>query len=289
LLKSNKNSNILIYEEKEKKDNHINNDINYKKSETNSKEETMALELPLINAQEELFFDKSHTMEKKEKVIILERNTTFRETIRAVLLKTKKKDNFSKNFFYREESDESDNYEEDEDDYPNNHSKLISHKCQNIVRQLMENKKSNDFKEYMDNYKKRVNESLSLCYKIKLIFHNDNSFMVLWKTFLRTFHIFILFVFFFRYVLLTLTKLDKDSSVIPFRILTIYYIINIIFAVDVIFSLLVIIANGGSTLLYIKLLLKIYSCIPFKLKKENIYFILPKFIPKLSSMSPSHV
>ena len=129
----------------------------------------------------------------------------------------------------------------------------------------------------MDVYKKRVEESQTLCYRLKNIFHMESDFITIWKTTLRIFNIFIIFIFFFKYLLLNVTKFDS-YFVAPENFIFIYNMINYMFCVDLVFSVLILIFNGGSKLTYFKLPLKIYVCIPFALKKENFIYLLPKFI-----------
>ena len=114
-------------------------------------------------------------------------------------------------------------------------------------------------------------------YKLKTIFHIDSDFIIIWKTTLRIFHIFILFIFFFKYIFFNLVNNDSSLN-IQKRILYIYYMINAMFLIDLIFSILILIFNGGSVLTYCKLPLKIYTIYPFELKSENFYYILPKFL-----------
>jgi len=150
-------------------------------------------------------------------------------------------------------------------------------KFKSLVRNLLKTKRSNEWNEYMDSYTKKVKESQTLRYKLKTIFHIDSDFIVIWKTTLRIFNIFILFIFFFKFVFLHLTKTESPDS-IQRRILLIYNMINIMFFIDLIFSVLILIFNGGSVLTYFKLPLKIYTVYPFELKSENFYYLLPKFI-----------
>ena len=221
---------------------------------------------------------KTYNLNNNEK-----KETLFKKRITEFLLKKKKnkrkRDGLANdliNILYDEEVEESD--EEDDSSEENSyHRKESGTKLKNFVNTLIKTKKSKEWDEYMDTYKKRVKESQSLRYKLKTIFHINSDFIVIWKTTLRIFHIFILFIFLVKYVFVTLSKSDS-SFIIPKRILLLYNMINIMFIIDLFFSLLIIIFNGASKLTYFKLPLKIYTCIPFELKAENFYYLLPKFI-----------
>ena len=151
-----------------------------------------------------------------------------------------------------------------------------SRKIKNFVKLLMDTKREKDWNEYLKSYKERVKESQTLKFKLKNIFHMESDFVVIWKTTLRIFHIFILFIFLLKYIFLNIAKDDK--LIIPKRILILYDFINYMFIADLIISILIILFNGGSKLTYFKLPLKLYTCIPFKLKRENLILLLPKFI-----------
>ena len=213
-----------------------------------------------------------------------QKETLFKKRITELLLKKSKKnvikrDRFTKdliNILYGEEEEESDEEEDDSSEENSYHRKESGAKLKNFVDTLIKTKKSKEWDEYMDTYKKRVKESQSLRYKLRTIFHINSDFIVIWKTSLRIFHIFILFIFLLKYVFVTLPKSDSPS--IQRRIYLLYNMINAMFIIDLFFSLLIIIFNGGSKLTYCKLPLKIYTCIPFELKADNFYYLLPKFI-----------
>ena len=234
-------------------------------------------------------FDKFDSRKTYNQTNLPQKEKLFKKRITEFLLKTNKKKSSRLNngndipkdlidILYDEEleiSDEDDDY--DENNIYHGNGNEHPQKFKSLVKDLIKTKRSNEWNEYMESYKKRVKESQTLRYKLKTIFHINSDFIVIWKTTLRIFDIFILFVFFFKYVFLTLA--DNDSSlVIPKRILIIYNMINAMFIIDLFFSILILIFNGGSKLTYFKLPLKIYTCIPFELKKENFYYLLPKFI-----------
>ena len=209
----------------------------------------------------------------------------FKKRITEFLLKKKKEKKFNRNktevnkdlfdILYDEDAEETEEDNDiDTDFYLHNDNGT---KFKGLVRNLLKTKRSNEWNEYMDSYTKKVKESQTLRYKLKTIFHIDSDFIVIWKTTLRIFNIFILFIFFFKFVFLHLTKTESPDS-IQRRILLIYNMINIMFFIDLIFSVLILIFNGGSVLTYFKLPLKIYTVYPFELKSENFYYLLPKFI-----------
>ena len=179
-----------------------------------------------------------------------------------------------------EEEEESEEFEENNEEnnlYHDINSNDYQEKFKHIVPLLMKAKRENERNEYMKEYKKRVQERQTLRFKLKNIFHIDSDFVVIWKTTLRIFHIVILFVFLLKYIFLTVSKSDS-SLIIPKRIIILYNLVNFMFIIDLIISVLILIFSGGSKLTYFKLPLKIYTCIPFELKKQNFYFLLPKFI-----------
>ena len=180
-------------------------------------------------------------------------------------------------FFLSDKKEDEEEESEEEDEYNYNDSNKHQLKARNILYSFVKTKKEKEWKEYMDTYKQKVREVRSIRFKLKTIFHIDSDFIVIWKTTLRIFHIFILFIFLFKYVFITLAKSDS-SLVISDRYLLIYKLVNIMFMIDLFFSVLILIFNGGSKLTYFKLPLKIYVCIPFELKKENFYYLLPKFV-----------
>ena len=112
---------------------------------------------------------------------------------------------------------------------------------------------------------------------MKNIFNINSDLMIIWKLTFSAFSIVFVFMFFLKYILMDLSK-EKDEYVESSkRILFLYYMINIMFLFELILSILIIIFNGGSIITFFKLPLKIYNAIPFKLKKKNIYLLIPKF------------
>ncbi len=213
---------------------------------------------------------------------IEKKETLFKKRITQFLLKTNKhKKHKTMKDFLDDDEDEDEEFDEDdydgEDDIYHTKKEKKNQGWRRLVRRVIKQKKSKEFEEYMRLYTKKVKESQTLRYKLTAIFHIKSDFIVIWKTTLRIFHIFILFIFLFKYVFLTLGKSDS-SLIIPERFLLIYYMVNAMFIVDLLFSLLILLFNGGSKLTYFKLPLKIYTCYPFELKKENLLYILPKFI-----------
>ena len=280
LINNDKNNNdILNINQEQNKSYEVFGNINI--NDINEKRKTIAPKYisPRNTKQNsEPIIGDFNSRKTYNKMNLQQRESNFRKRITQFLLKKKNK---KPQDVFDMSSDEDDDDEEsnEENDYENNldfrYEKNSNFK--NLVKLLMEKKRTNEWNEYLDSYKKKVRESQTLWYKLKTIFHIDSDFIVIWKTSLRIFHIFILFIFFFKYVFYNLTK-NETSSNIQKRILLIYYMINIMFFIDLIFSVLILIFNGGSILTYFKLPLKIYTVYPFELKKENFYLILPKFL-----------
>ena len=213
------------------------------------------------------------------------KETIFKKRITEFLLKKKKERKINRNktevnkdlfdILYDEDMEETEEDNDfDTDLYSQNDNGT---KFKNLVRNLLKMKRSYEWNEYMDSYTKKVKESQTLRYKLKTIFHIDSDFIVIWKTTLRIFNIFVLFIFFFKFVFLQLAMIESSDN-IQKRILLIYNLINMMFFIDLILSVLILIFNGGSILTYLKLPLKIYTVYPFELKSENFYYLLPKFI-----------
>ena len=112
---------------------------------------------------------------------------------------------------------------------------------------------------------------------MKNVFNINSDFMIIWKTTFSAFNICFVFIFFLKYVLMELSGKNEDETEESSKIIFLYNMINIMFFFELIFSVLIIIFNGGSTFTYLKLPLKIYNAIPFKLKKENLVLLIPKF------------
>ena len=238
-----------------------------------------------IKKNKEPLFEKFDSRKTYNKIQPQGKETIFKKRITEFLLKKNKeiklkrnKTEINKDLFGilydddAEETEEDNDFETDFNSQNDNGTKFKS-----LVRNLIKTKRANEWNEYMESYTKRVKESQTLRYKLKTIFHIDSDFIVIWKTTLRIFNIFVLFIFFFKFVFLNLNKIESVDSVQK-RILLIYNMINIMFFIDLIFSVLILIFNGGSVLSYIKLPLKIYTVYPFELKSANFYYLLPKFI-----------
>ena len=203
------------------------------------------------------------------------RKNIFKERITKFFLKKKKNKKIEQFDLLEDEYEEESEEEDDDNEY---YLYKKNEKFKGLVKNVLKRKRTNEWKEYFNTYKKRVKESQTFYYKLKTIFHIESDFVVIWKTILRIFNIAILFIFFLKYIFMTVTTIDSSSSVIiPSKIKVIYYMINFMFLIDLIISVLVIIFNGGSILTFIKLPLKVYICIPFELKKSNFYLLLPKF------------
>ena len=241
--------------------------------------------LSTTKKNKEPLFQKFDSRKTYNKIQPQGKETIFKKRITEFLLKKNKeiklkrnKTEINKDLFdilYDEDAEEA----EEDNDIETDMNSLNDNgtKFKSLVKNLIKTKRANEWNEYMDSYTKKVKESQTLRYKLKTIFHIDSDFIVIWKTTLRIFNIFVLFIFFFKFVFLHLTKIESSDS-IQKRILLIYNMINIMFFIDLIFSVLILIFNGGSKLTYFKLPLKIYTVYPFELKSENFYYLLPKFI-----------
>ena len=157
----------------------------------------------------------------------------------------------------------------------NMNTSLVKHKKKTIIKGIIDLNKENEWSEFLDEYKKR-NEEKKFTKKLKLLFNINSDFMVIWKVAFSIFYMVILYMFFFKYVLLELPDLENNEKPKK-RILYLYNIINIMFGFDLIFTIIVIINNGGSLITFLKLPLKIYMIIPFSLNSSSIPFIIPKF------------
>ena len=240
--------------------------------------------LSTAKKNKEPLFQKFDSRKTYNKIQPQGKETIFKKRITEFLLKKNKeiklkrnKTEINKDIFdilYDEDAEEVENNDIDTDMNSQNDNDI---KFKSLVKNLIKTKKANEWNEYMESYTKRVKESQTLRYKLKTIFHIDSDFIVIWKNTLRIFNIFVLLIFFFKFVFLSLTKIETSDS-IQKRILLIYNMINVMFFIDLIFSVLILIFNGGSKLTYFKLPLKIYTVYPFELKSENFYYLLPKFI-----------
>ena len=228
-------------------------------------------EIKRINTFKKVNKEKKINSHRKRGITVVSRSNFNKRYNDSLLDKFRQTLNFIKSYQIESLQDN------DEDDFF-----FINKYCENrnfkkLLENLIKTGRTNEWNEYMKSYKKNIEESKSLFYRLKLIFHIESDFIVIWKTTLRIFNIFILFIFFFRYIFNNLIKSDSSSN-IQKRILIIYYMINIMFFIDLIFSVLIIIFNGGSILTYFKLPLKVYTAYPFELKNENFLLLLPKFI-----------
>ena len=228
-------------------------------------------EIKRINTFKKVNKEKKINSHRKRGITVVSRSNYNKRYNDSLLDKFRQTLNFIKSYQIESLQDN------DEDDFF-----FINKYCENrnfkkLLENLIKTGRTNEWNEYMKSYKKNIEESKSLFYRLKLIFHIESDFIVIWKTTLRIFNIFILFIFFFRYIFNNLIKSDSSSN-IQKRILIIYYMINIMFFIDLIFSVLIIIFNGGSILTYFKLPLKVYTAYPFELKNENFLLLLPKFI-----------
>ena len=248
-----------------------------------SNEPQKDIDIPFLDTNENNEIKRNNTFKKANKakkinsvrkrgITVVSRSKLNKRNNESLLDKFRQTLNFIKSYQIESLQDK----DEDEDDFYFINKYSGNSKFKKLLENMIKTGRTNEWNEYMKSYKKNIEESQSLFYRLKLIFHIESDFIVIWKTTLRIFNIFILFIFFFRYIFNNLTK--SDSYSIQKRIIIIYYMINIMFFIDLIFSVLIIIFNGGSVLTYFKLPLKIYTAYPFELKNENFLLLLPKFI-----------
>ena len=150
-------------------------------------------------------------------------------------------------------------------------------KFKKTIKRLIHKKKSKDWKDFWISYEKLIKERNSFIYKMKNVFNIKSDLMIIWKLTFSVFSIIFIFMFFLKYILMDLSEKKDNEIETSKRILFLYSMINLMFLFELILSILVIIFNGGSVMTYIKLPLKIYNIIPFQLKKNNIYLLIPKF------------
>ena len=177
-----------------------------------------------------------------------------------------------------EDSLQSMEEEEEEDgfnDLNKNDKNFI--KFKGLINDAIVKKNTKEWKEYLDVYKKSVKENIAFYNKLKTIFHRESGFVIISKTVVRIFHIFFVFIFFIYYFFFVVVNIET-SSYLPKRIKIIYYAINFMLLIDLILNILLIIFNRGSIRKYILLPIRAFACIPFDLKKDNKFFILPKFV-----------
>ena len=151
-------------------------------------------------------------------------------------------------------------------------------KFKSIVKKVLRKKKSKDWNEFIKLCQKKIKEKISLQYKLKTIFNINSDFMVIWKLAFSAFSIVFVFIYFFKYILMDLSKKEDENELeTSKKVLFLYSMINMMFSFELILSVLIIIFNSGSIMTFIKLPLKIYTTIPFQLKKKNMYLLVPKF------------
>lgn len=176
-----------------------------------------------------------------------------------------------KDFFLNSETDDDEIQAADDED-----PEYESMKKKSIIKNILQLKKTNEWNEYLETYRKNVREKHSIIHRIKTVFNINSDLIIIWKNIYSAFTICIVFLFLFKYIFITLGESDSDY-VIEKRYIFVYNIINFVFVIDFVFSLITLIFNGGSKMTIIKFPLKIYNIIPFPLSKKYIYFILPKF------------
>ena len=218
------------------------------------------------------------------------RNLTCKEKFFLTFLNVKKKKKKAKKSDNKNADDEItnktvDEYNEqeevdDDDDNSddNKDSKDIINNFRTLVKKVIKKRKNKHWKEFMKEYEKKIKTEKSLKFKMKTIFNINSDFIIIWKSTFSIFNIIFIFIYFLRYILLTLSNKDTDEEdEISKTNIFLYYMINIMFGFEFIISVLIIIFNGGSIFTYMKLPLKLYCLIPFPLEKKFLLCLVPKF------------
>ena len=267
--KKTKNSQL----EENLKINHINNDHNNSTNEENGRKKEIQKENKISESRKTLFspfmqkfMNKILSLDENEKPKIKKKypdDEFFSFSFSEKRKKKKKKLNLSLGNLSNEDSSFNIN------------TSLIQKKKKTIIKDILELKKENEWSEFIEEYQKK-NEEKKFTKKLKSLFNINSDFMIIWKISFSIFYMVILYMLFFKYVFLELTKLNNNEKPKK-RILYLYSIINIMFAFDLILTIIVILNNGGSTITFLKLPLKFYMVIPFPLKSKNIPYLMPKF------------
>ena len=254
----NENIKIEQSQNKIKKNKRKISNKNKKRSLHNKARKT--LNAPLI----EKFMNKFLSLDEDNK---LKYNKKYKDEDFFLIGGNKKKKKKKKNII-----ENTDNFNESSF---NMNTSLVKHKKKSIIKRILDLNKENEWSEFLGEYKKQ-NDEKKFTKKLKSLFNINSDFIVIWKITFSVFYMVILYMFFFKYVLLELQDLDEDEKPKK-RILYLYRMINIMFGFDLFFTIIVVINNGGSLITFLKIPLKIYMIIPFPLKEKNIPFIIPKF------------
>ena len=276
------NENIGLFEYMYENNNHMNE--SHLSNQKEKEKENKLIFSKTIRNRKDAKFNKFSSRKAISHVNLEQNEPLFKKRITELLINNiEKKKNKPKEvndlflgMLYDENGEESEENEDNTEENNIYHRNQSDGKMKNLVKHLLETKRESEWNEYLSTYREKVKESQTLKFKLKKVFNMESDFVVIWKTTLRIFHIFILFIFLLKYIFLILAK--EGTLFIPRRILVLYYMVNYMFIIDFIISVLIILFNGGSKLTYFKLPLKLYTCIPFKLKKENFILLLPKFL-----------
>ena len=217
------------------------------------------------------------------------KNYTFKEKFISTFLNIKprkKKRKISDNKIIEDEfinknldNNLDDSFDNESDNSDQEDPNLMLNKFRAIVKKVLRQKKNKDWKEFMEEYERKVKMEKSLKFRMKNIFNINSDFIIIWKFTFSTFIIIFIFIYFLKYILIELAnKKTDDEEEESFRNKFLYYMINIMFSFEFIFSVLILIFNGGSKLTFFKLPYKFYCVIPFPLTKKYILFSIPKFL-----------
>ena len=147
-----------------------------------------------------------------------ERELLFKELIANASLKKAKKKIEPLELL----EDDNETEEEDEDSIVFLHKNDKKRdKIKGLLKDVIKTKKTNDWIEYMNTFKKEVKDKQAFCNKLKTIFHKESNFVIITKTIIRIFHIFFTFIFFIKYLFCNVVYFES-TLLIPKRFMVIY-------------------------------------------------------------------
>ena len=79
---------------------------------------------------------------------------------------------------------------------------LMLNKFRAIVKKVLRQKKNKDWKEFMEEYERKVKMEKSLKFRMKNIFNINSDFIIIWKFTFSTFIIIFIFIYFLKYILI---------------------------------------------------------------------------------------
>ena len=249
----------------------------------------MALSLNSIDNSSDSGTNKENLIQNQTESTTTKKNYTFKEKFISTFLNIKprkKKRKTSDNKIIEDEfinknldNNLDDSFDNESDNSDQEDPGLMLNKFRNMVRKVLRQKKNRDWKEFMEEYERKVKTEKSLKFRMKNIFNINSDFIIIWKSTFSSFIIIFIFIYFLKYILIELAnKNTDDEEEQSNKNKFLYYMINIMFSFEFIFSVLILIFNGGSKLTFFKLPYKLYCVIPFPLTKKYILFLIPKFL-----------